>query len=258
MNHKARNVLLKCVAALAISSVISWGLIDSANHRVRVAAQEVERQRISTLWDTEVERGKQEVEKKRREEEAARLAKEEADRKAAEEAEAARLAEEEKKKAEEQAKSIGVAKSDVVYGSRLGKVQVDGTNVNCNLYWGDSDTQFRYGAGCHAEDGCVLPGESGTVFIGGHTGTVFADLGSCQIGNIIHLTTSWGTFDYQITETRVINETDIDLCRFGATEPSCILYTCYPFGILVHTTQRYAVYADLVSSTLYDTANSVA
>lgn len=36
MNHKARNVLLKCVAALAISSVISWGLIDSANHRVRV------------------------------------------------------------------------------------------------------------------------------------------------------------------------------------------------------------------------------
>lgn len=39
--------------------------------------------------------------------------------------------------------------------------------------------------------------------------------------------------------------------RWGAEEPSCILYTCYPFGILTHTPQRYAVYADPVSADEY-------
>ena len=50
---------------------------------------------------------------------------------------------------------------------------------------------------------------------------------------------------------QVILETDIDKVRWGAEEPSCILYTCYPFGILTHTTQRYAVYADPVETDEY-------
>ena len=50
---------------------------------------------------------------------------------------------------------------------------------------------------------------------------------------------------------QVIQETDVDKVRWGAEEPSCILYTCYPFGILTHTPQRYAVYADPVSADEY-------
>ena len=97
-------------------------------------------------------------------------------------------------------------------------------------------------------DGCVLPGENGTVFVGGHTDSLFVDLKSAQIGGIIHLETPWGTFSYQITETKVIGETEIDQCRWGAEEPSCILYTCYPFGIQTPTTQRYLVYADPIET----------
>ena len=76
----------------------------------------------------------------------------------------------------------------------------------------------------------VLPGENGTVFIGAHTGTYFSDLGSCEIGAIIHLETTWGDFAYKITDMQVILETDIDKVRWGAEEPSCILYTCYPLA----------------------------
>ena len=107
--------------------------------------------------------------------------------------------------------------------------------VDCDLYWGDSEGQFSRGAGCRAESDCVLPGENGTVFIGGHTGSYFSDLGSTQIGSIIHLETDWGDFTYQVTDMQVILETDIDKVRLNATEPSVILYTCYPFGILTHT-----------------------
>lgn len=105
--------------------------------------------------------------------------------------------------------------------------------------------------GCRAESDCVLPGENGTVFIGGHTGTYFSDLGSTQLGAIIHLETDWGDFTYKVTDMQVIQETDVDKVRWGAEEPSCILYTCYPFGILTHTPQRYAVYADPVSADEY-------
>lgn len=164
---------------------------------------------------------------------------------------AARAEEEAKQKRANQVAAASEAHENTRYGDKLGRIWVEGTNVDCDLYLGDSETQFSRGAGCHAEDGCVLPGENGTVFIGAHTGTYFSDLGSCEIGAIIHLETTWGDFAYKITDMQVILETDIDKVRWGAEEPSCILYTCYPFGILTHTTQRYAVYADPVNADEY-------
>ena len=164
---------------------------------------------------------------------------------------AARAEEEARQKRAEQVAAASNAHDTTRYGDKLGRIWVEGTNVDCDLYLGDDEAEFSRGAGCHAEDGCVLPGENGTVFIGAHTGTYFSDLGSCEIGAIIHLETSWGNFAYKITDMQVILETDIDKVRWGATEPSCILYTCYPFGILTHTTQRYAVYADPVQADEY-------
>ena len=136
------------------------------------------------------------------------------------------------------------AKANIKDGDEIGRVWVDGTEVDRTLYWGDTGNQFRNGAGAHSADGCVLPGENGTVFVGGHTDSWFVDLKSAEIGAIIHLETPWGNFSYKITETKVVQETDIDQCRWGATMPSCILYTCYPFGIQTPTDQRYLVYAD--------------
>lgn len=151
----------------------------------------------------------------------------------------------------EQVNAAQAEHDSVQYGDKLGRIWVEGTNVDCALYWGDSEGQFGRGAGCRAESDCVLPGENGTVFIGGHTGTYFSDLGSTQLGAIIHLETDWGDFTYKVTDMQVIQETDVDKVRWGAEEPSCILYTCYPFGILTHTPQRYAVYADPVSADEY-------
>ena len=187
--------------------------------------------------------------------EAVRLAEEarlEAERTAAEEKAAAEQAAREAAEAEEAAKAelaakqaaAAAAKETVREGDCIGTVWVEGTEVNCGLYWGDEGNQFRVGAGCQAGNGCVLPGENGTVFVGAHTDTFFVDLKSAQIGSIIHLDTLWGNFEYQITETKVIYDTQVEECRWGDTAPSCILYTCYPFGIQTPTNQRYLVYAD--------------
>lgn len=171
------------------------------------------------------------------------------------EAEAKRLEEErlaaEQAKAEFRARSLELAaqyKETVRPGDVIGTVWVEGTNVSCDLYWDDTMSIFRKGAGCSIINGCVMPGENGTVFVGAHTDSYFNDLFSAEVGAIIHLDTLWGDFQYKMTEGKVIYETEVDQCRWGETTPSCILYTCYPQGIQTPTDRRYLVYADPVET----------
>ncbi len=215
--RRLKRRLLVCGLALAVSVAAAILLVVSAN--AQRAHQQAERDVAASAAQAAAES-----------EAAAQAAAEEA----------ARAEEEAQQQRADQVAAATAAHEAAQYGDKLGRIWVEGTNVDCGLYLGDDEAEFSRGAGCRAQSDCVLPGENGTVFIGAHTGTYFADLGSCQIGAIIHLDTDWGDFAYQITDMQVILETDIDKVRWGASEPSCILYTCYPFGILTHTTQRYA------------------
>ena len=226
--RRLKRRLLVCGLALAVSVAAAILLVVSAN--AQRAHQQAERDVAASAAQAAAES-----------EAAAQAATEEA----------ARAEEEAQQQRADQVAAATAAHEAAQYGDKLGRIWVEGTNVDCGLYLGDDEAEFSRGAGCRAESDCVLPGENGTVFIGAHTGTYFADLGSCQIGAIIHLDTDWGDFAYQITDMQVILETDIDKVRWGASEPSCILYTCYPFGILTHTTQRYAVYAAPVNADEY-------
>ena len=226
--RRLKRRLLVCGLALAVSVAAAILLVVSAN--AQRAHQQAERDVAASAAQAAAES-----------EAAAQAAAEEA----------ARAEEEAQQQRADQVAAATAAHEAAQYGDKLGRIWVEGTNVDCGLYLGDDEAEFSRGAGCRAESDCVLPGENGTVFIGAHTGTYFADLGSCQIGAIIHLDTDWGYFAYQITDMQVILETDIDKVRWGASEPSCILYTCYPFGILTHTTQRYAVYAAPVNADEY-------
>ena len=226
--RRLKRRLLVCGLALAVSVAAAILMVVSAN--AQRAHQQAERDVAASAAQAAAES-----------EAAAQAAAEEA----------ARAEEEAQQQRADQVAAATAAHEAAQYGDKLGRIWVEGTNVDCGLYLGDDEAEFSRGAGCRAESDCVLPGENGTVFIGAHTGTYFADLGSCQIGAIIHLDTDWGDFAYQITDMQVILETDIDKVRWGASEPSCILYTCYPFGILTHTTQRYAVYAAPVNADEY-------
>lgn len=226
--RRLKRRLLVCGLALAVSVAAAILLVVSAN--AQRAHQQAERDVAASAAQAAAES-----------EAAAQAAAEEA----------ARAEEEAQQQRADQVAAATAAHEAAQYGDKLGRIWVEGTNVDCGLYLGDDEAEFSRGAGCRAESDCVLPGENGTVFIGAHTGTYFGDLGSCQIGAIIHLDTDWGDFAYQITDMQVILETDIDKVRWGASEPSCILYTCYPFGILTHTTQRYAVYAAPVNADEY-------
>lgn len=139
----------------------------------------------------------------------------------------------------------GVLESYPEAGDKLGHLTVSGTTVDCDVYYGDSETEFSKGAGTFK--GAKIPGEGGTILMGGHTGTYFRDFESVEVGDEVTFTTSYGEYHYVVTGTQVALDTDTTAYDLDATEENLIMYTCYPFGIVNPTDERFFVYCDYVS-----------
>lgn len=130
-------------------------------------------------------------------------------------------------------------------GDLLGHLTVSGTTVDCDVYYGDSESEFKKGAGTFK--GAHIPGEGGTILMGAHTNTYFRDFESAQIGADVTFTTDYGEYHYTITDMKVASDTDTTAYDLDASEENLIMYTCYPFGTLTYTDQRYFIYCDYVS-----------
>jgi len=59
----------------------------------------------------------------------------------------------------------------------------------------------------------------------------------------IEVETLYGTFYYQVTETKIISESDLASFPLQNESEVLILYTCYPVTSLGYTNKRYIVYA---------------
>lgn len=130
-------------------------------------------------------------------------------------------------------------------GDLLGHLTVSGTTVDCDVYYGDSESEFKKGAGTYK--GAHIPGEGGTILMGAHTNTYFRDFESAQIGADVTFTTDYGEYHYTITDMKVASDTDTTAYDLDADEENLIMYTCYPFGTMTYTDQRYFIYCDYVS-----------
>ncbi|WP_367926065.1 class D sortase [uncultured Ruthenibacterium sp.] len=131
-------------------------------------------------------------------------------------------------------------------GELYGTLNIEGTAVECNLYYGDSEAELHAGAGTYT-DGSI-PGQSGATLIGGHTGTFFRDLESVQLGSEVVIETRYGEYHYEVTEMEVVRADEFGMDDLqAAPDRSVLLYTCYPFGQLTLTPYRYMVCAEYVS-----------
>ncbi len=130
-------------------------------------------------------------------------------------------------------------------GTKYAEISIEGTALNCSVIFGDSPSILRRGAGHYA--GSSFPGFGSTVLISGHNNRYFDTLKDAQIGSIITLKTNYGIYTYHITETAIKKNTDKSAYDLGATKENIVLYTCYPFGTLGLTSERYFVYGEYVS-----------
>ncbi len=132
-------------------------------------------------------------------------------------------------------------------GTKYGmiNIEVDGSFFEIPLYFGDSNSILRRGAGHYM--GSHFPGESSTILVSAHNNTYFNCLQYLKFGDKITVKTNYGIYEYVVSNTQIKNKNDASAYDLSASEENLVLYTCYPFNALGLTQNRYFVTAKLIS-----------
>lgn len=127
------------------------------------------------------------------------------------------------------------------YGKRFAKVKIPSVDINNSLYHGDTMDILRYGIGHYS--GSYFPGEGGTILVAGHNTRGFLrTLPNVKVGAEIVVETDYGTFTYQVYDTKVLKASELDKVSINKDEEIFIIYTCYPVTV-GHPSTRFVVYA---------------
>lgn len=140
-----------------------------------------------------------------------------------------------------------------LYGNQFGELIIEECGIENRLFFGDGEIALRNGVGIY--NGSFIPGYGRTILVAGHNNTYFNGLKYAEPGQKVIIRTSYGNYEYEITKTAVKKSTDTSAYDLTADYENLVMYTCYPFDELGLTSQRFFVYAKLVSGTAID--NSV-
>ena len=133
------------------------------------------------------------------------------------------------------------------YGKRFGTIKIEAINLSLPVYHGDNLQILHYGIGHYA--GSYFPGEGGSIIMPGHNNVgVFHDLDKLKKGDKIVIEANYGTFTYEVSDYKVVKETDLDAFPIQKEEELLILYTCWPINrsVVGRKTERFVVYAKKV------------
>lgn len=131
------------------------------------------------------------------------------------------------------------------YEQHYANLTVPDLEIDCKLYYGDSDAVFKEGAGQYT--GSSLPGFGKPILIGAHNKSYFKELEWVEIGQTVIIETNYGTYKYKIYKTQIAKDTDESAYDLTANEEILMLYTCYPFGTLGYGDDRLFVYGRKIS-----------
>jgi len=131
------------------------------------------------------------------------------------------------------------------YGSRYATLKIPSLSIEKTIYFGDTLSILKYGIG-HSS-GSYFPGEGGSVVYMGHnTYNMLANLPNIKINDVITVETTYGTYNYLVYETKVINATDFSSIPIQRDREILILYTCKKMPTIGYSTKRFVVYANKV------------
>ena len=130
-------------------------------------------------------------------------------------------------------------------GDAVGRLRVPRLGLDVVVVLGTEDATLRDGPGIHRTT--RLPGQGGLIYVAGHRTTYdapFADVDRLRAGDMATMELPYGTFRYEITGTRIVD--DDDLSVLAPTEGEILrLQACHP---RFRATQRIVVSARLVDT----------
>jgi sortase A len=131
-------------------------------------------------------------------------------------------------------------------GDQFGNLIITSVSLDFPVYHGDREDDLRKGIGHY--NGSRFPGEGGNVVLVGHRNTVFKPLKQVQIGDSVTLETTYGKYEYVISDIRITEGNDKTIVEPSNNE-KLTLYTCYPFDYIGNAPKRYVVTCTLVNGT---------
>lgn len=138
------------------------------------------------------------------------------------------------------------------YGDKYAELTVKNDKAGIDkepVYWGDSDDLLAKGV--VQSNYSAYIGATGGVVLAAHNHTYFRYLPNILVGDQVILKTDYGKFTYEVTETKVLPDTDTSLLYYDVTaDPpvdDLILYTCWNNGYMGLSDQRLYVICKVVS-----------
>lgn len=127
-------------------------------------------------------------------------------------------------------------------GAKYGTIRIESIELELPVYFGQSYSVLKSGIG--HDSSSYFPGEGGSVIYMGHNFKKFlARLPEVKDGDIIEVETSYGVFEYEVYDSQIVIETEVDKVPIQDKEELLMIYTCYPINNIGHAYQRYVVYA---------------
>jgi len=130
-------------------------------------------------------------------------------------------------------------------GVNIGSLTIPTLKLKLPIIQGTGVEELKKGVGHFAQS--VLPGEEDNCVLSGHRETVFRQLGNMEIGDLLIVETSAGTFTYEVNGTRIVDKDDKSVI-VPTDQAVLTMTTCYPFDTPGYFPDRYIVSAALVKN----------
>jgi len=143
-----------------------------------------------------------------------------------------------------------IREEEVNIGQVIGRMSMPGLIEPTPIIEGD-DLYLSLNHGIGRVPQTRMPGAGfGVVALSAHRETFFRPLVNAQVGNRIIVEMSYGTFEYEITETKIVNpdEGARVYSEAGLDGERLVLITCYPFNNFLPPNQRAIFFADRIDN----------
>lgn len=131
------------------------------------------------------------------------------------------------------------------FNTKYGRISFPSIDREFDLIMGESEQAITDGVATYSRG--FIPGYGGTVLSTHNNHVTYLNL--MKPGDKIIIKTSYGTYEYSVSEIKIVDKNDKAAMSFEnpSTESGLIFFTCYPLRLPSDATQRMVVYADLVS-----------
>ena len=130
-------------------------------------------------------------------------------------------------------------------GTKYGEIVCERIGLQADLYFGESEEILKHGAGQSPRS--LQPGFGYPTMVSAHNNKEFDKLEHIQEGDIITVYTSYGTYEYEVSGTEIMEPHLFDDKLLLEERSRLIVYTCYPFNNLGYIYRRFFVYAEQIS-----------